>query len=189
MKLFTKLFLMVALALGTAEVAQALRITDASIVGGQVCSDSSCTTVLANFSTSVPNLGSGQITLINNTLTFTNLLVGNSRYPNTANGGTTDLTAHVFNGTAMTSSLGADHVILSGGGTSNGFLNDTQFPLLMQGGTCTELLGGDLTCALDVSFESFGKFFFVTIDLAAVPEPGLAVLCGMALLLFAWRRS
>ena len=149
--------------------AQALTITSASLGQGQICTTSSCTTVLASLTGA--GQGTGSISLSGSTLTF-NIQSLDANYSNASSG------VWAFVGTATVSGSGFYFVT---GGTVAATLDGNPISTLAVGGTCMDLGAGGMTCGL--TFTNLGGSpslgYQSTVNLEA-PEPGAAALLAAA---------
>lgn len=149
--------------------AQALSITSASLGQGQICTTSSCTTVLASLTGA--GQGTGSISLSGSTLTF-NIQSLDANYSNASSG------VWAFVGTATVSGSGFYFVT---GGTVAATLDGNPISTLAVGGTCMDLGAGGMSCGL--TFTNLGGSpslgYQSTVNLEA-PEPGAAALLAAA---------
>lgn len=161
MSKLTSSLLVAAALLVSGASAQALSITSASLGQGQICTTSSCTTVIASLTGA--GQGSGSISLSGGTLTF-NIQSLDANYSNAASG------VWAFVGTATVSGSGFYFVT---GGTVAATLDGNPISTLAVGGTCMDLGGGGLSCGL--SFTNLGGSpslgYQSTVNLEAVPTP------------------
>ncbi len=161
--------------------AQALTITSASLGQGQICTTSSCGTVLATLTGATQ--GSGSISLSGTTLSF-NLQSLGATYSDAS------AATWTFAGTATVSGGGGFYFVT--GGSVAVTLNGGAISTLAVGGTCLDPGDGTLSCGL--SFTNLGgspsRGYQSTVNLAA-PEPSAAALltgAGSLLALAASRR-
>jgi hypothetical protein len=145
--------------------AHASSITSASLGQGQICTTSSCTTVLASLTGA--GQGSGSISLSGGTLTF-DIQSLDANYSNASSG------VWAFVGTATVSGTGFYFVT---GGTVAATLDGNPISTLAVGGVCMDLGAGGLSCGL--TFTNLGGSpslaYQSTVNLEA-PEPGAAAL-------------
>jgi hypothetical protein len=168
--------LAVAGALFLSGAAQALTITSASLGQGQVCTTSSCTTVLATLTGA--GQGSGSISLSGGTLTFSVQGLG-ATYSDASSA------TWAFAGTATLSGGGGFYFVT--GGAVNATLDGNAVSTLGVGGTCMDPGNGTLSCGL--SFTNVGGSpslgYQSTLNLSA-PEPASgALLAGAGVLVAA----
>lgn len=165
-------FLVVAGVLCFSAAGQALTITSASLGQGQVCTTSSCTTVLATLTGATQ--GSGSISLAGTNLTFSVQGLGASYSDATS-------ATWTFAGTATVSGGGGFYFVT--GGAVNTTLDGNAVSTLSVGGTCMDPGDGTLSCGLSFSNFDGSLGYQSTVNLSA-PEPAsAAMLVGAGALL------
>lgn len=163
-------FVVAAVVLLSSAAAQALPIASASLGQGQICTTSSCGSVIASLTSA--GQGSGSITLSGSTLSF-DIQSLDAIYSNAFVG------VWAFTGTATVSSAGGFHFVTSG--TVTATLDGNAIATLGVGGTCMDLGGGALSCGL--SFTNVGgspALAYQSTVNVVTPEPAAAALLAAA---------